>query len=220
MKTYWDHTEAERAQMTEEQVRAFEAYELMDAGIVKATKPEPITEIKPKVQTHTVFTVKLRSGYHTLGVAFASPDQARNFIESGVLALYSDWDGKESVNTIRHLDGAKIEIQEAVSGESLDAVRAEWDRYKAAQRAYDAAEEAYEKCRDGEAQAVHAMWEDWHKQREWHGSLARVISTFREYTATAGDATVAAKFLRKAFPESTITEASEVFGVEIPSCAA
>ena len=35
MKTYWDYSEHERAQMTEEQVRGFEPFELMEAGIVR-----------------------------------------------------------------------------------------------------------------------------------------------------------------------------------------
>ncbi len=221
MKTYWDHTEAERAQMTEDQVRAFEAYELMEAGIVRAPDPGPFTEPEPKTATIDVVAITF-DGHRQLDIGFANASDAERFLREfpSIVWLEDTWDSGKTAAWGKPIVDARLAPKTIRDGADRDRTASAFKRWNAAKQAHEAARRAFEEARQKESAAVHGIWTDWHKQREWHDSLARVVTTFREYTTTAGDATVAAKFLRKAFPESTIIEAAEVFGVEIPPCAA
>lgn len=219
MNDYWQLSERERAALTEEQVKTYEAYELMAAGVVRTASPGEFTHKRPDVGKRNVFVINTK-GYNSLDVAFPTMEDAHAFVTSRAMCLSHEYDGNESTLAVRPLDGAKIEIREVCVGEDIDRCKSEWDRYRAAKRAHEDLATKHEKAQREEANAVHGLWKDWEECGRKALVHKRVVDTWEEYRKIAGDDATAAKFLAKAYSTEAVEDAAEWFGIEIAGIGA
>lgn len=221
---YWNLDEPQRAELTEEQVRACEAYELMRAGVVRAQPPEPLKERQP-LEREAFYRVEIRSrryGGRTNvdALAFASPSEAKAWIDTNPLIVechYFDGTYVYSVQRLAELDPG-IEMFEASAAGVVDQHRAELEKYAAAQKKHSAEVAAYEKNAQAERRAIEGLWEDWYRCRELDRKHAKVVATFDEYVDLAGSRELAATFLLKAFTRTEIEAAAEWQGrtIDLP----
>lgn len=217
---FWELSEAERACLSEDQVRACEAYELMRAGVVRAQPPETLKEREP-VELAAFYTVSHaggRYGRDTLTVAFGTPEEARAFIDSDPLVTTSHYMEGVTITSVDRLSRhePKIDMLEAAARELVDTHRAELEKYCAAKKKHDAERSEFEKNATAERRAIEGLWADWYRCRERASALGRVVSTHAEYQKLAGSDELAGKFLLKAFKRHEIEAACEWFNVTIP----
>jgi hypothetical protein len=211
MKTYWDLSEPERAALSRDEVERYGDAELMTAGVLKPTPAQIVAVSVPPVTTKTYFTLSTtgRYGATTCDVAFESREIAEEHLKH---AVHVDNDYDLGSNVAHPVYGP---------AKSVDAVpEHEAARHRSAILEAKAAKEANEKeatrvSRERELaeRALAGMWTDWHERREQDKAMRRVVDVYRSYVTTAdGDAAVALKFLRKAFPDDTIRSAGEWCG--------
>ena len=216
MKTYWDLTDAEKANLTREQVEQFVAAELMTHGVVKVEPPKYEDEpIAPRSDA-TCFRIRERDKHNAFDVAFATVEQAQAFLKLNPIAVDSIWTGGRSVPFTRPLENAEIYQAETFSKAQVDASRATIEMSAKAKERNEVLAREYEKELRAQQEVLEGMWSDWREQQAKAARLRRVIDTFADYKTTAGDSDLAAKFLHKAFPSAIIDEAASWYGVEIP----
>lgn len=217
MKTYWDYSEKERSEMTEEQVAGFLDCELMSKGVLK---PEPLVlEPVAEVSLPTVTGYRLKLDWREIGPVFVN--QADAIAVAAMPMLHEDSDyqtGRTFASPMGQVSVIPVSLPpdscKAQAHLQLVQIKAAKERNEKAQKAFDTAQAAVEK-------ATCEMWDDWHGCRAMASGHRRIISTFEEYTRLAsGDRSVARKFLCKAFPEPAIADAFAWFGMEDTSAQA
>lgn len=119
MNRYWDLSRKERAELTEEQIKATIIIELMEKGVVVPVEPEyiPVDEVPgPDV---TLYAPSPR--YSTSGFGFASPDGA-----AAVLSTAIDIDTEYIAgSTVRVIGTSDIEIGEVKVWDDYYSLRSE-----------------------------------------------------------------------------------------------
>lgn len=216
MKTYWDLSEKERAALTRDDLNRFIDAELMLKGVLKvgdlALEPEPEMP-QPK---RAYFRVVV--GGNTTDIAFETAEQAAAFRALKPLYLRTEYVGSYS-NRLSVID----EDRDPSIAEILAFTVNEFAQVRATATAAATVKDAntkkkteHEKAAKVQADALSGMTTDWYECRDKHSSLERIVATFRDYVKTAGDPTLAARFLGKVFSRDEIAEAAEWFGVEIP----
>jgi len=202
MKTFWDLTDRERAELDPDQVRYYENVELMSAGVLEPLRPdlEPVPNA-PK-PTRDVVVVRV-GGYRLLDVGFTANESAREFLrqlETGqALVIGSEYVGGKSIPVIEKANDLRLVVESAFTAEekaeSSIAVRKASEvaeRNRKLQEDYDASvlqrDAVLSKLRD-----------ELRRCQETGRRLGRIRATFAEYLDTAGDPSVALRFLVKAF---------------------
>lgn len=214
MQTYWDLTEKERAQLSTEEVERFVDAELMLKGVLKV-KPLQLTPV-PEMPKADLNLYVLSHSYRTTDIGFENEAHAGDALNDGVY-IEQVYVGGQSVNVVRKFEDAAMKRVQCYSAERFAEARASIEKAAAAKSANERAEREYDAAVAKQDEALKGLWEDWHDCQSKHAELAEVVSTFRDYEKTAGDATTAAKFLAKVFDASKIAEAAEWFAVSIPA---
>jgi hypothetical protein len=218
MKTYWDLSEAERGELTQDEVQKYVDAELMLKGVLKVKPlvldPEP-TVPEP---TTAVYVVR-HSRYHEFGAAFDRIEDAKAFVGLKPKRLESHWLGSESVQAIGVSPEPEI-VEVRVYGETeLVAIKGELQRASAVRAGNKRREEEFEKAKKANDEALKGLWEDWTRCRDYTETLRGVAETFVDYQRTAGDDALASKFLRKVYDGEVIAEAAERYKLPISVAA-
>lgn len=217
LRTYWDLSERDRAQLSREDVERYADVELMTKGVLRVEAPtlEPMPTVPDP--DREVFTVS-RSGSGKPDFCFATAEQARAFV-----------DLKPIHRTHHYVDGMWIDYLEAETEWKISAERAvsealatlhrnDFFRAKEVKARNERVTEAYQKAVKDQQEALSSMWNDWHAQQRKARELKRVVDTLESYTATAeGDRSVAFRFLRKVFTDDQIIAAVEWFEFPVPA---
>ena len=213
MKPYWDYSEKERSEMTEEQVRILLDYELMAEGVLKP-KPPVLETFEPvKLATGTYY--KIRHGYGSaFDILFTKLEDATSVAKMTLGRSESDWHcGREFAILKDDLAIETVELpsedQKAAASSALVQEKQKRDRNEKMTSEFNTASK---KCDE----ACERIWKDWHGCRACASGHQKIIDTFKEYQRLAGDDVVAAKFLAKAFGKTAIVEAFEWFGLSTP----
>lgn len=214
MKTYWDYSNKERSELTEERVTELLDYELMALGVLKP-KPPVLEEIDPvKLETRRLYKIKHGSG-HDFDVLFARAEDA---LAVAGMEIYRDaYDYQTARSCAESATGCSVEAVDVADQaakmaltQALVSERAKKQRNEKLTSDFNT---AVEKCK----QSCKAIWEDWHNCRSEAFDNQRVIDTFDEYKRmTDGSDALAMKFLRKAFPDGQIADAFAWFGKSVP----
>lgn len=207
-KTYWDHTEEERAELSSDNIEELIKYELMQQGVLKPSPPVYETEAPPKLSSTNYYKVVLKFqswGRDEIPVLFKNPVDARTFLEM-------EWDFLDYEHS-EHCARSRTE-QEIVSVElpSYDEVVAHQAAIKTARKATERNEQKrrdYEKQLEEVARASSGVWSDWHRCLAQRDHLERIRQVYQEYFEMAGDSQVALRFLLKVkdFEVEDITKA-------------
>lgn len=211
MKTYWDHTEPERAALSEDQVQNLMDMHLMERGVLKVIKG-PLTEIKPvpEMPTRPVFVV--------LGLGFDSIESAKTLLELSPFKADYDYHMGAKWRYAKPYSDYERTITREMVYERADLVNLE-GLLKAnteAEKANANVEEAFSKANAKVADCTDEVWHDWHIQCAADRKHRQLVATWNEYLGmTQGDRVTASKFLWKIFSLEAIKEATKWTGEPI-----
>lgn len=209
MKTYWDHSDRERSEMTEDQVRAFLDYELMALGVLKPKAPvlEAVEEVA--LPAKTFFRLKFND-WHDVNVLFVRLEDAMAVSEMQLARAENDYQaGREFGQPVSRCTVEKVELP---GPESKDAARQALIVEKQRKDRNEKAQSEYAKACQAADKSCEGIWKDWYASREMADKYARIRDTMADYIKlTDGNAEMARTFLAKAFGEDDIRESEEWF---------
>jgi hypothetical protein len=215
-KDYWELSEEERATLTQEQVERYADYELMAKGVLRASTLE--LEAVPEVPDPSITFFRInRDSWHKLDIAFRSSEAAMAFLALGPVMVETNYHGgRTAIESAKAFgNDATVSAQKLRSEEESSAVLTTVKRAAEISASNDKRREEHDKAVRAQEEALVGIWNDWRRCRERDANMRRIVKIYEEYVATAGDATVAAKFLLKAFPRDQIEEASQWTGQAI-----
>lgn len=213
MKTYWDYSEKERAELTHEDVAKLIDFELMEKGVLKVAPLvlEGVTE--PKLPTVEVFRVVIGT-YDRVNVAFRRIEDAQTFIAMQPIMIAHDWETQRE--HMKSLDAPKIELVAAVDEHVIANHKNELKRIAAARAENERKSSAHRKAMEAVEQASKGVWDDWYEVIDRKRQAERIAATRVEYLRmTDGNAELADAFLAKAFDVEQRKSAA-VFHDDIP----
>lgn len=217
MKTYWDHTEKERANLTHQQVEALCKFELMGEGVVVSPYPGEAPK-KPQIDEEktTVYEVEWKSAsYRTASLYFDDREQALAAME--LRPVYIDTDYTADAKSMVPLCDPKLSELEVYRVFDKDAYSAKLAAYKSAKNAYDAELKQYQEDKAAAERCCESLWDDYSEQREKLRQARQVADRWADYVATCdGDEKTAVRFLRKAFSGERIEAANDWCNAGIP----
>lgn len=208
MKTYWDHSEQERAKLTAEQVEKLLAYELMAQGVLMV-EPLTLEEQKPVVlPKRRVFLLRegdgaygamLNLGFETIEQAEACRDAIRFIREQ------KGWQGPHFTRPVKAL---QIVSEDLPDDDAVTAAQAALDAERRAEAANETARREHGEACKKVADATAGIWSDWRDCQQVEARHQKIRDTLADYMRmTDGDADMARAFLGKAFPADEIEAA-------------
>jgi hypothetical protein len=219
MKSYKEHSQLERANMTSDDVESLLKIELMGAGIVEVkspTKPVPPPKFEPALEG-LVFQPTIHAGYErSLDFAFLNEEDSAVFAKMQIVKLTEDYDVK--LKTVERTEGpTKISIVSVVSEEMLKQAKKAKKECSVDLTSYNIALDEYDTYRADRDEVLDPVWEDWGDMRSIHMKSQHLLSVFNEYVDTCdGDEELAMKFLKKAYTDKAIQEAYEFLEMDRP----
>ena len=212
MQRYWDYSEKDRAELTEDQVESLMAAELMEAGVVRVESPAELCCEMPELTGETWWTIK--ANYSLPGFAYRNADDAAKAM-AGATPLNYEYIGGQHYHIIA---GTRkdIEIVPVViyDGASLQAHKSAAEKAAANKKANEAAAQAYLESSRAVDAVVNGVWDDYRKCQATKRRFKKIVDTQAEYTKICdGDERKARVFLAKAFPQPDIDAAFEWFGL-------
>lgn len=217
MKTYWDHAEKERSELTAEQVESLLALELMEKGVVAPEPPTLLPVEMPEVPKRTIW--KMQSGYQSTSVGYETAEQAAAAID-GAYYIGSANVGGHYVSTAQKADFEAKAEQIVDQGEYV-RLKSQIDAANAAKNQNDKALEEYNadlKCAN---EAVEGVWDDYRGCQGKSWRFKKIVDTRDEYARLCeGNQRVAATFLAKAYPADEILDAMQWFGLDVQPATA
>ena len=212
MKTYWDHTEDERENLTSEQVTDLARFEHMEAGVIIPPEPSPLPDDEQlPVETEVVYGLEIPGTYSTesLGFYFRTREDAEAV--AAMQIFKTDYDYKVGIDYpyAKKQDVLSAVVEKTVyRRESLIAVQDELVARKHRREEHQNAVDEYRKAVDEAQKASSSMWDDWQDRQNVKAGKQRVRDTFDTYLAYCeGNETIARRFLSKAFDADLIRSA-------------
>ena len=221
MKTYWDYSDKERSELTEQQVTSLLDVEMMEKGVLKPVPPilAPISTPDSIGVRRQYFGVKGKGKYgsdESLGICFETVEQAVAFLALKPLKEDYEYDVGSDYRYAKPVSEMAIETSELFAYETIMAAQSGLKKNKAARDENSRLQSEYQKACDTANKVTEKVWENWHKVRATRSELSRVVATFKEYETLTGKRNLALTFLAKIFNQETIQEAREWFEAELP----
>lgn len=222
MKTYWDFSEKERSELTQEQVSALLDVELMQHGVLKPVapvlKPVPTNPAGAKKQFFTVNAKGKYGSNECLKVCFHDVESAQKFIELRPVLQDYDYEVGSDFEYAIPLSDANIETVELYDINQINAFRSELKRRKALSEENERLTSEFKKACDKSEKVTDGVWSNWYQCCAVKQKLEGIVSTFNDYTRlTEGDQNLALTFLKKLHAQEDIESAREWFPDQIIS---
>ena len=205
MKSYWDHTEKERSEMTEERISSFIDIELMEKGVLKVEKPElRIEEAMPEVEKET--------WYQCCGLLFDTVEKAE-----ALLALKpkkSDYDYKIGSDYlyVDNVSGMEIMHIQIIPKEKFDEILYRLKEVKVNKKYNEAALAEYNGRVKLVDNTVSDLWGDWNRCGDLAYEFARIMKTHDDYLKLCdGIEKIANEFLLKVYTPQQIIDCEKWF---------
>lgn len=201
--SYWDYSEKDRSNLSEEEIKSLLDIELMTKGVLKP-KPPVLREIK---------TIDLsRKTYYEVGtIYFETAEQAATFLT--LKPFLQDYDyhiGSE----YKYVSPLEREIQQVSLCKKEDIINLNsiLTSNQEAKNFNEKVESEYKKqCKIVE-DACKEIWKDYYTCKETVYTLQKIIDTWKEYfKLSKGDCCIATSFLKKAYSIENIKKAMEWF---------
>lgn len=214
MNRYWDYTEKERSEFSEEQVKLFISVELMEKGVVKVEKPL-LMEVEEIPEPTTVLYCP-KADYREAPFGFETPEAAASLMTTAI-RIDSDYIGGKNYCKLNPSKDIEIVATKVYRADELALIRGSIERNNSAAAEnkrrtddYNTAVKAVEKASSG-------VWEDWFNCQRTAVSHQRLCDVYADYVRTCdGNETMAYKFLRKAYLDQNILDAFAWHGIEMP----
>lgn len=201
MKSYWDLSDKERANLTEEEIKNFFPYELMAAGVVPPKEPI-LKEIKQLDIVPEKQFYKVQFNYRI--ILFDNMDDARKFAEMNSYDEDSDYKTGDKFKFATLHQNKTINVSNIYSIEQIEKYRTQLEYNKEAKESNEKALEAYKKESQAAENAVTGIWRDYFKIQNEVQRAKHILETYTSYIRIADNENVAFKFLEKAFSKEEI----------------
>ena len=215
MNRYWDLTEKQRSELTEEQVEAMLDVEKMEKGVFDPEPPEllPIEECpEPDVLMYGP-----KHGYGAPDLVFANAEDAAKF-SVGACKIENEYMSGSTFKVVSDAGDMEIEAVKLYSRSAFQKYRALIEKNASAKKHNEAEQDKFNKAKKKLNEAVSGVWTDYRECLSLSRDCKKVIDTFNEYTRICdGDTEKAFVFLGKAFDEDEIRTAFEWNELEMPS---
>lgn len=205
MNRYWDLSEKQRAELSQEEVQAYLNVELMEKGVVKVEEPEylPVEEIVGP----DVVVYRIKAGWRTSAIAFRTAEDAANAVKNAFVVSDHYVSGHTTEHVSEETD-IKIEPSTIYSLDSFTRNKAMIDRNKSAEAANRKMREDYAVAIRAQDEALNGLWDDWNECRGKDRVNKRIVETFNQYVKNCkGQTDIARVFLEKAYSAEQIDEA-------------
>lgn len=211
MKTYWDYTDRERADLTEKAVSHLCAVALMEAGIAEAVDPGPAPE-PPTTGLTTTPTHVISVGY-SCDLVFDDLADAEAFLALQPRRVSYDYKVGSQYCYAEPVE-LTIETKNLYRLDEINGVRSQLEAHEAAKDTHRRKQEAYRKQQEAISKATADIWSDWHEQQDTLATCKFIQATFRRYLElTEGDAVMARRFLVNTHGETAVVRAEEWLGL-------
>lgn len=203
-KSYWDHTEQERAAMQPEDVTRQLDAELMIEGVLKPTPPPKARDVKDiEIPTTTRFVAKWN---HSDGIAFETQAQAEAFAALKPLRFEREWEADRYFTKPMTIE---VTAEKLPGEDDIKAFKAQLVAVKAERQANEKAKIDFDEAMKKVDRVTRGVWDDWREQASKLSNMKKVQKTFNEYLAmTSGDRGLAVAFLLKVFTVDVIRESA------------
>lgn len=210
MKTYWDYTEKERSEMTEEFVNTLLDAELMTKGVLKVDPPK-LREVPAMPEMNHVIW------YEASGILFETAELAAAFLalkpHRESYCYEAGYDHKYAQVCEGEITTKKLYQHQDILNKAKTLAQ-----IKEAKNANDKATGAFREASKAVDKVLGGVWEDWHNQQDTARHHKKVLSTLEDYRKTAqGDEKIALQFLRKVFTLEAINEAFTWLELDLPT---
>jgi len=215
MSRYWDLTEKQRAELTQEQVQSYLTIELMERGVVMVDEPEylPIEEVAGP----DLVVYRIACGWRKSDFAYRTAEEAAIAIKNAVPIS----DHYVSGHTTHHVsEDTEIKIEPATiySLDSFTRNKIMIDRNKSAETENQKMRQDYATAVKAQDEALNGLWDDWNECRGKDRVNKRIVETFNQYVQNCkGQVDIARTFLEKAYAPEQINEAFGWCGVDAPT---
>jgi hypothetical protein len=205
MKTFQDHTDLEKANLTEEEVEGLLKYELMELGIVSPQPPTPLPDTGPELEEKVYYQPYLKS-YSGLDCVFATAKEAEAFLAMNPLILDTGYPSYQ--NNVEDPTEFKVETIKAISKSDYESSKGLVEAASKNKKANKEAQEAYEAELSEASSAVGHIWDEWSECRKKKTKSQQIVDTYNQYLVDCDDNTeIALRFLGKAYSQNEIKDA-------------
>ena len=213
MRTYWDLSEAERAELSDQDVERYIDAELMTKGVLRARTVELVTE--PSLPEPDRLLYVIGSDYHSTDIGFLTFDAAAQAQRQSV-RIGAEYINGQYLAVAVSLEDGHIKETRVHSPDTIRDARGAFEKATAAKAENERRRATYERQRESERKALEGLWDDWHRCRSKAVHMRRIVDVFGEYKRIAGRDDVAGQFLLKAFERGEVIEAAEWCDITIP----
>ena len=200
MKTYWDFSEKERSEMTEQQVQDLMDLHLMEKGVLKVLAPkliplDPDPDLKKLVQ------------FEVEGILFDTAEKAQAFLDLGPKKESYDYSAGYDYKYPKPMEG-RIEKVSCVDHQSLMDHALVLKKNNVSKKSNENLLEKYHEAQKKVEDCTCEVWSDYREQQEKNRRYAKTIETWNEYLKlTGGDEELAKTFLLKAIEKEEVEQA-------------
>lgn len=210
---YWDLSERERSQLSEEEVQGMLAIQLMESGCPQPREPE-LLEV-PKVEFEPKDYYAVVNGYSSIAV-FEKIEDAEAFLKLPLLEESYDYAAGSDYSFAKRMDPKIVNKKLYTHQHVLDA-KGLLERVELAKRHNKSEQDRYSVESKAAQDAVSGVWSDWQECRVKESESYAVRRTYEEYKDLCdGDADKAFVFLVKAKGADEVVEAFEWLGIVVP----
>lgn len=216
MKTYWDHTEQERSQLTEDEIKSMLDVALMTEGVKKPIAPT-LKEVpkSPLGERKRVFGIEAKSKYgseQSVGIVFPTLEAAQAFIDLNPMKDDYDYEVGSEFRYFVPLQDAKITTTDLYAMDQINEFRSSLKHRKALSEENQRLSSEFAKASSLSEKITDGIWADYYKCKAKHDTLRGIIATFDDYVKlTSGDKSLALEFLKKVTTGEEIEEVNQWF---------
>ena len=194
MKTYWDLTRKQRAELSSEEYEHYVDVELMQKGRVRPIHPalKPV----PEVSTRTVGMYKVTLNY-SADVLFSKLEDAETFLSLNPMVCHSDWSTDSEY--FGPLASGSIQPVDIMTKAQFDTKRAELSHAKTIKRENEEALLQYKDADSALSDILEYLVDDHQECLAEQRLVTKMRETKKRYLQLAGDEETADKFLREAY---------------------
>lgn len=208
-KSYWEFSDKERSELTENEVTRLLDAELMVNGVMRPEKPPAILTVADLDLPKRAFARVSFGPYggEKSAVVFDTIEQAEAFVKLSPRLVVDDWETRQKYT--KGLEGAQVSTELFTDEGEVVAAKVELKRIVAQRAEIERAQREYAEQSKKVESVTSRVWDDWHAQRSTANDMIKVQITFDEYVKmTQGNHGLAISFLLKIFDAEKIRNAA------------
>lgn len=217
--SYWDHTEQERAALSDAEMVALETLELMENGIIVPAEPtyEPIETVEIKKRTlHELLYND--SKYNRIDVKFEDITDAETVAEILRRGYTTGTHGYTDCDVATPVESITIAAIEVAEKDCVIHAKEALTENKSRKSRNSKLKTEYEKAITKRTEALNSMHSDRWSQREELARFKKMHETWLAYLETCdGNVNIAHRFLLKAYTSEDIEQMNLWMGTSVPT---